>query len=320
MTQKFCATSTTDEVLDGVDLHGNRYLVTGTSSGMGVEIARALVAHGADVVGTARNLDKAKQATDGVYAAAKAGGGSFKVVELDLADLASVRAAASRLIADGRLFDGMIANAGVMALPFDKTKDGFETQFATNHLGHFLLINRLATLIRNGGRVVTVSSDGHRWADININDPNFENRPYDPWISYGGSKTAVVLFSLEFDRRHRSRGVRATSLMPGVSITGLAAHLSTDDLEALGKRIAAEVGTSGQTFSFKTIPQLAATTVWAATVAEADAVGSNYCQDCQVAPIDNAPGCRFGVMSHALDPDRAKQLWTKSEVLVGETF
>lgn len=320
MSQKFNAISTTDDVLDGVDLSGKRFLVTGTSSGMGIETARALAAHGADVVGTARNLDKAHKATREVRDAAQAGGGSFGLVELDLADLASVRVAADKFVADGRLFDGIIANAGVMALPFGQTKDGFETQFGTNHLGHFLLLNRLAALIRDGGRVVTVSSNGHRWADINIDDPNFENRPYDPWISYGGAKTAVVLFAVEFDRRHRSRGVRATSLMPGVSNTGLAAHLSQDDLGALGKRIAAELGTSGQAFSFKTIPQVAATTVWASTVADGDMVGGKYCQDCQLAPVDNAPGIRFGVMSHALDPERARQLWAKSEALIGESF
>lgn len=320
MAQNFGATSTADEVLAGVDLRGKRYLVTGVSSGMGIEIARSLVAHGAEVVGSARNLPKAAEATAAVRNAAAESGGKFELIALDLADLASVRQAASAIIADGRPFDAVIANAGVMALPFERTKDGFEAQFGTNHLGHFLLVNRIAALIRDGGRLVTVSSNGHRWADINIEDPNFENRPYDPWISYGGSKTAVVLFAVEFDRRHRSRGVRAVSLMPGVSNTGLASHLSPEDLSALGKRIAAEMGTSGQTFAFKTISQVAATTIWAAVVADGVEVGGRYAQDCQVAPIDNAPGIRFGVMSHALDPERAKQLWAKSEDYLGETF
>ena len=320
MAQEFGATSTTDEVLQGVELRGKRYLVTGVSSGMGIETARALVAHGAEVVGTARNLQKASEATVDVRNAATENGGAFEIVELDLADLSSVRAATDKLTADGRALDGIIANAGVMATPLGKTKDGFETQFGTNHLGHFLLVNRLEPLIRDGGRVVTVSSNGHRWADININDPNFENRPYDPWISYGGSKTALVLFAVEFDRRHRDRGVRATSLMPGVAQTGLAGHLSQDDIAALGKRIAVELGTAGQTFAFKTIPQVAATAVWAAVVADGTQVGGNYCQDCRVAPVDNAPGIRFGVMSHALNAERAKQLWAKSEELVAEKF
>lgn len=320
MTHSFSATSTADDVLSGIDLHGKRYLVTGTSSGMGIETARALVARGADVIGTARNLEKADGAAGAIRDAAATSGGSFELVELDLADLASVRSAAAKLVASGLAFDGVIANAGIMATPFSKTKDGFELQFATNHLGHFLLVNRIAPLIRDGGRVITVSSNGHRWADINIADPNFENRPYDPWVSYGGSKTAVILFAVEFDRRHKGRGVRATSLMPGVSQTGLAAHLTPEELAALGKKIAAEVGTSGQSFGFKTIPQVAATAIWAATVADGDAVGGQYCQDCQIAPLDNAPGIRFGVMSHALDSDRARQLWAKSETLLGETF
>jgi NAD(P)-dependent dehydrogenase (short-subunit alcohol dehydrogenase family) len=165
-----------------------------------------------------------------------------------------------------------------------------------------------------------VSSNGHRWADVDLTDPNFAQRPYDPWISYGASKTAVILFAVEFDRRHRDRGIRATSLMPGASHTNLAQHLSQDDLAALGKRIATELATPGQTFEFKTIPQVAATSVWAAAVADGDAVGGHYCQDCQVAPIDDAPGIRVGVMSYALDPERAKLLWAKSEEFVSERF
>lgn len=313
MTKTFGAKSTTDEVLDGIGLTGKRYLVTGVSSGIGVETARALIAHGAQVVGTARNLDKARAATD------KAGF-NVDLLAVDLADLTSVRAAADKLVADGFLFDGVIANAGVMATPFGHTTEGFETQFGTNHLGHFVLVNRIASLIRGGGRLVTVSSNGHRWADVDLADPNFENRTYDPWVSYGGSKTAVILFAVEFDRRHRGRGIRATSLMPGVSHTNLAQHLSQDELAVLGKRIATELASAGQAFEFKTIPQVAATSVWAAVVADGDSVGGRYCQDCQVAPVDDAPGIRIGVMSYALDPERAKLLWAKSEELVGEHF
>ncbi len=313
MNTAFNAASMTDDVLNGVSLAGKRYLITGISSGIGTETARALAAHGAAVVGTVRELAKGQ-------AAIKDLGADIELVELDLADLASVRAAADKLVADGHQFDGIIANAGVMATPQGRTKDGVETQFCTNYLGHFVLVNRIAALLREGGRLVTVSSNGHRWADINIDDPNFDNRPYDPWISYGGSKTAVVLLAVEFDRRHRDRGVRACSLMPGVSQTGLAQYLSPDDLAALGKRIASELGTAGQTFQFKTIQQVAATSVWAAVVADPAEIGGQYAQDCQVAPVDNAPGIRFGVMSHALDPERAKKLWAKSEELVGEKF
>lgn len=313
MSITFNSTSTTDDVLRGVNLAGKRILVTGISSGIGTETARALAAHGAAVVGTVRDLAKGQAAIKHLNA-------EIELIELDLADLSSVRAAADQLVTDGRRFDGIIANAGVMATPQGRTKDGFETQFGTNHLGHFLLVNRLASLLRDGGRLVTVSSNAHRWADINLDDPNFNNRPYDPWISYGGSKTAVVLLAVEFDRRHRDRGVRACSLMPGVSQTGLAQFLSPDDLAALGKRIASELGTAGQTFQFKNIKQVAATSVWAAMVADPDDIGGRYAQDCRVAPVDNAPGIRFGVMSHALDAERAKQLWAKSEELVNERF
>jgi NAD(P)-dependent dehydrogenase (short-subunit alcohol dehydrogenase family) len=313
MSTAFDSKTTTDDVLNGVSLAGKHYLITGVSSGIGTETARVLTAHGATVIGTVRDLAKGQAALSSI---------SFGVefTEIDLADLTSVRAAADRLIADGRQFDGIIANAGVMATPQGRTKDNFETQFGTNYLGHFVLVNRIAHLIKEGGRLVTVSSNGHRWADVNIDDLNFDNRPYDPWISYGGSKTAVVLLAVEFDRRHRARGVRACSLMPGVSQTGLAQYLSPDDLAALGKRIASELGTAGQTFQFKTIQQVAATSVWAAVVADAAEIGGKYAQDCQIAPIDNAPGIRFGVMSHALDPARAARLWAKSEELIGEKF
>jgi NAD(P)-dependent dehydrogenase (short-subunit alcohol dehydrogenase family) len=154
MTRSFGATSTTDDVLEGVDLHGKRVLVTGVSAGLGVETARTLRAHGAEVVGAARDLDKARRAL------AAAGAEGVELVELDLASLTSVRACADALLKDGRPFDVVIANAGVMATPFGHTKDGFETQFGTNHLGHFVLVNRIASLIRDGGRFVAVCSAG----------------------------------------------------------------------------------------------------------------------------------------------------------------
>lgn len=316
----FDSASTADDVLRGVDVRKKRYLITGVSSGMGIEVARALVAQGAEVVGSARDVAKAEAATGEVRRAALAGAGRFEIIPLDLAQLRSVRAAASHLLAGGQGFDAIIANAGVMATPFGHTQDGFETQFGTNYLGHFVLVNQLVPLLRPGGRVVTVSSNAHRWADINLGDPNFEQRPYDPWVSYGGSKTAVILFAVEFDRRHRDRGIRACSLMPGVAQTGLAQHLSEQQLATLGARIASELGTAGETFAFKTRAQVAATSVWAAAVADGAQIGGRYAQDCQIAPIDNAPGIRFGAMAHALDPQRAKQLWHLSEGWVGERF
>jgi NAD(P)-dependent dehydrogenase (short-subunit alcohol dehydrogenase family) len=322
MTATFGATSTTDEVLQGVDLKGKRVLVTGVSAGLGVETARALAAHGAQVVGAARDLAKAERATADVHAQA-ANGGNLALVELDLAALKSVRACADALVADGRPFDAVIANAGVMRTPFGHTADGFETQFGTNHLGHFVLVNHIAALIAPGGRLVSVASSGHRYSDVDLDDPNFARTPYDPMVAYGRSKTANILFAVEFDRRHRARGVRATALHPGGIKTELDRHMPPNELETLVAQINAQLAASGQApFQWKTIPQGAATSVWAAFVAPADAVGGRYCENCQVSPVTDGliSPVSPGVRPYALDPERAKALWAKSEEMVGERF
>src|SRR3984885_13047468 len=244
MAAKFGAKSTTEEVLAGGDLKGKRILVTGVSAGLGVETARALVAHGADVVGAARDLEKAQRATSEVSNAAAETGASFELVELDLASLKSVRAASEKLVADGRLFDVIIANAGVMATPFGKTEDGFETQFGTNHLGHFVFVNRIAKLVKDGGRLVTLSSSGHRFSNVDLNDPNFETTPYEPFVAYGRSKTANILFAAAFDQRHRGRGIRAAAVHPGGIRTELSRHMDAAALgqiiDQLNKQLAAE--------------------------------------------------------------------------------
>src|SRR5580693_8573170 len=217
----FGAISTTDDVLSGVNLKGQRIFVTGVSAGLGVETARSLAAHGAQVVGAARDLNKAKAATAQVRRDAVANGGSFEVVELDLANLESVRACADGLLAKGETFYVIIANAAVMATPFGHTADGFETQFGTNHLGHFVLVNRIAPLMRPGSRLINLASAGHRFASVDLQDPNFERTPYEPFVAYGRSKTANILFAVAFDRRHRGRGVRAAAVHPGVIQTEL---------------------------------------------------------------------------------------------------
>jgi NAD(P)-dependent dehydrogenase (short-subunit alcohol dehydrogenase family) len=322
MAGPFGSTSTTNDVLAGKDLSGKRVLVTGVSAGLGVETARALAAHGAQVVGAARDLAKAKRATAEVRAQA-ANGGGLELVELDLAALKNVRACADALVADGRPFDVVIANAGVMRTPFGHTADGFETQLGTNHLGHFVLVNRIASLIAPGGRLVNVSSAGHRYADVDLDDPNFERTPYDPMIAYGRSKTANILFAVELDRRHRGRGVRATALHPGGIRTELGRHLQPGELEATVERINASLTAEGQTlFQFKTIPQGAATSVWAAFVAAAEMVGGRYCEDCQVSQVTEGliSPVSPGVRPYALDPEHAKALWARSEELVGERF
>lgn len=321
MTTQFGEKSTTEDVLAGVDLTGKRVLVTGVSAGLGVETARVLVAHGADVVGAARDVAKAERATADVRAAAESGNGAFSIVELDLASLASVRACADALNADGRPFDVIIANAGVMVPPFGHTADGFETQFGTNHLGHFVLINRIASLLTQGGRLVNLSSAGHRYADVDLEDPDFERTPYEPWIGYGRSKTANILFAVEFDRRHRDRGVRATAVHPGGIQTELGRHMDEGQMAALISSInetAAKAGTPA--FEFKTIPQGAATSVWAAFVADPADIGGKYCEDCHVAQLQEAEGIRSGVRPYALDAEHAKALWAKSEEMVGERF
>lgn len=322
MTGPFGAVSTTDEVLAGIDLSGKRVLVTGVSAGLGIETARALAAHGALVVGAARDLAKAQRATAGVQTQAKAGGG-LELVELDLASLKSVRACADTLLAAGRPFDVVIANAGVMRTPFGHTADGFETQFGTNHLGHFVLVNRIASLIAPGGRLVNLASSGHRYSDVNLDDPGFADTPYDPMLAYGRSKTANILFAVEFDRRHRARGVRATAVHPGGIRTELGRHMPPDELDTIVATINAALAAEGRPpYAWKTIPQGAATSVWSAFVASAADVGGRYCENCQVSEITEGlvSPVSPGVRPYALDPERAKALWAKSEAMVGESF
>ena len=323
-TTPFGATSTTDEVLSGVNLKGKRILVTGVSAGLGVETARSLVAHGAQVVGAARDLNKATVATEQVRKDA-ANGASFELVELDLANLKSVRACADALLAKGQPFDVVIANAGVMATPFGHTADGFETQFGTNHLGHFVLVNRIAPLIRDGGRLINLSSAGHRYANVDLDDPNFERTPYEPFVAYGRSKTANILFAVAFDKRHRNRSVRAAAVHPGGIRTELGRYAEPGRIEKLFEQINQQLAAQGKgPFQWKTIPQGAATSVWAAVVASAEKIGGQYCENCHVGHIvpDDVPinVVSEGVRGYALDPDNAEALWKKSEQLVGETF
>ena len=308
---KLGAQTTTDEVLAGVDLSGKRILITGVSAGLGVETARSLASRGATVVGAARDITKAQSATKGVVE------GDFTLLELDLASLESVRRCTHRLSADGRPFDIIIANAGVMATPEGRTADGFETQFGTNHLGHFVLVNRLASMIRDGGRLVNLSSMGHRRADVNLDDPNFQTEAYDPWIAYGRSKTANILFAVEFDRRHRARGIRAAAVHPGGIATELGRYMTDEARAALVASINPE---GAEPFRYKSVQQGAATTVWASAVASGDEVGGLYCEDCHVAEVIDDPAIRRGVRPYALDPAHAEALWCKSEELVGERF
>jgi NAD(P)-dependent dehydrogenase (short-subunit alcohol dehydrogenase family) len=323
MNTLFGATSTTDQVLEGVDLTGKRVLVTGVSAGLGLETARSLAAHGAHVVGAVRDIAKAKAATQRVLAEAKASG-SIELIELDLASLASVRQCADRLLEQGRTFDLVIANAGIMACPFSRTVDGFEMQWGTNHLGHFVLVNRIASLMKNGSRLVNLSSAGHRYSDVDLDDPNFERTPYTEFGAYGRSKTANILFTVEFDRRHAQHGIRATAVHPGGIRTELTRHMDEAALQKRVDEVNAQQKAAGKPlFQWKTIEQGAATTVWAGVVANANDVGGRYCENCHVAELiadQELSLVSEGVRPYALDPERAKALWAKSEEMVGERF
>jgi len=325
MTTTFGATSTTDDVLTGADLRGKRILVTGVSAGLGVETARALTAHGAHVVGAARNLVKAKAATEPVQKDLDANEGMFELVELDLANLKSVRACAEGLLAKGDPFDVIIANAGVMAPPFGRTVDGFETQFGTNHLGHFVLVNRIASLLRAGGRLISLSSSGHRFANVDLEDPNFEQTPYEPFVAYGRSKTANALFAVAFDKRHRDSGVRAAAVHPGGIQTELGRYMDQSVFQEMLDQTNQQRAAAGEEpYQLKTIPQGAATSVWAAVVAPADEIGGRYCENCHVGHIvPDDVTLNFGsegVRGYALDPNNAEALWKRSEELVGQSF
>lgn len=321
----FNKNSTTDEVLAGHNLTGKRILVTGVSAGLGIETARALAAHGAQVIGTARNIDKAKAATIQVTREAEANGGSFEILALDLADLQSVRSCADVLLQRAQPFDLIIANAGVMATPFDHTADGFELQFGTNHLGHFVLANRLASLLRDGGRLINLSSGAHHIANVDLDDPNFDRSSYDSWTSYGRSKTANILFAIGFDERHRGRGIRAAAVHPGFIQTEIGRYIDPAQLQAMVEHINKQLAAENKgPLEMKSVPQGAATSIWAGVTATSDEVGGKYCEDCHVSAVvpDDEPHipASGGVRSYALNLQTANSLWQKSEELVQERF
>ncbi|MFZ9674821.1 MAG: SDR family NAD(P)-dependent oxidoreductase [Ilumatobacteraceae bacterium] len=310
----FSAASTTDEVLAGVDLVGRRFLVTGASGGLGLETSRALATCGATVVMAARNLDKNRDAMNGIRGAHP--NAELEELEIDLGSLESVRAAATRFLADPRPLHGLILNAGIMATPFGRTADGFEQQFGVDHLGHFLLARDLMPRLVESApaRVVVLSSAGHRMGDIDLDDPNFERREYDPFLSYGAAKTCNVLHAVEIDRRFRDKGVRAFAVHPGGIHTELGRYMTPEVIQSLMARISDRP----QALTWKTPEQGAATTVWAATSPLLDGRGGEYCEDCNVSPVvDDDALDAVGVAARAVDPARATALWELSERLVG---
>jgi NAD(P)-dependent dehydrogenase (short-subunit alcohol dehydrogenase family) len=291
------ASTTAMEAVAGIDLTGRTALVTGVSAGLGVETTRALRSAGARVVGAARDLDKARSALAGID--------GVELVELDLADLGSVRKAADHV---GSSYDGLdllLNNAGVMAPPLMRTAQGFELQLGTNHLGHFALTTALLPLLRPGARIVNVSSRGHLRSGMRWDDPHFRDESsYDKWIAYGQSKTANVLFAVELEKRLAPQGVHAYALHPGVIMTELSRHLTAEDLSGLGKQVQAR--RTGM--SMKTVEQGAATTVYAATSPELEGRGGLYLEDCHVAEPTPGDGSA-GYAPWAVDPDQAARLW-----------
>ena len=309
----FGFSSTADDVLAGVDLTGRLAVVTGASTGLGEETTRALAAHGAEIVMAVRDLDRGEAAAERIRAAVDHPV-ELHVRELDLASLDSVRAFADGFLTEHDRLDLLINNAGLMAAPYGTTKDGFELQFGTNHLGHFLLGTLLAPALVAGApsRLVSLTSRGHAVSDVDLEDYGFERTDYDAWVAYGRSKTANALFAVAFDRRYVGDGVHAYSVHPGGIHTELARHLTDETLGALRRRLEA----SGRQFQWKTIPQGAATTVWAATAPELDSKGGHYLEDCGVAEITDEPVLDTGVRAYAQDPRRAEALWELSARLV----
>ncbi len=306
--------TTTDEVLDGLDLSGQLAVVTGGSGGLGAETARALASAGARVVLTARDAAKGEAAARQIREST--GNPGVEVEDLELDSLASIRAFAERFLARHDALQLLVNNAGVMACPFAKTHDGFELQFGTNHLGHFLLTGLLAPALLRGApaRIVSVSSRGHQQSPVVFDDIAFERRPYDKWEAYGQSKTANVLFAVELERRLGERGVHAYAIHPGVIATDLARHMEPEDFEHVRRR------SPGGRMQLKTVEAGAATSVYAATAPELDGRGGLYLEDGHVAEIDEAESARQGVRSYAVDPEVARRLWSISEEMVGQTF
>ncbi len=305
--------TTTDEVLAGVELGGKLALVTGATSGLGAETARALASRGARVVLTARDLPKGERVAEGIRSST--GNAEVAVEELELASLASIRAFARRFLERHEALQILVNNAGVMACPFQKTADGFELQFGTNHLGHFLLTGLLAPALLRGApaRVVSLSSRGHQQSDVDFEDVGFERRDYEKWQAYGQSKTANILFAVELERRLGGRGVHANAVHPGVIMTELSRHMEPADYERVRSR-------AGGKLVLKSVEAGAATQVYAATAPELEGRGGLYLEDCGVAEVSDAQGASPGVRSYAVDPEAARRLWDLSEELVGERF
>ena len=310
--------STAAEVIEGIDLSGQHAIVTGASSGIGVETARALASAGAAVTLAVRNTDAGERTADQIGTAT--GNESVDVRPLDLADPASVAAFADTWPGPLHI---LVNNAGVMALPtLELTPDGWELQFATNHLGHFALALRLHDALAAAGnaRIVSLSSRGHLRSPVVFDDINFSSRSYDPWLAYGQSKTANVLFAVGATNHWAADGITANAVHPGgIMETNLARHMDPEQVAEL-RAAASTTGATTQTINgapirFKTIAQGAATSVLVATSPQLEGIGGRYFEDCNEAErlqLETAGTAPSGVAAYALDPDAAERLWALS--------
>ena len=306
--------TTTDEVLEGIDLTGKLALVTGASSGLGAETARALASKGAQVVITARNMEKAEKVVSDIKAST--GNNDVEIEELELGSLVSIREFAERFLSKHDTLNILVNNAGVMACPQGKTEDGFEMQFGTNHLGHFLMTSLIVPALIKGtpARIVCLSSAGHRISPVVFEDINFENREYEKWLAYGQSKTANALFAIALEKRLGDRDVHAYSVHPGVILTDLARYMSQEELDMMRKQNA-ELNRKT-----KNVSSGAATSVFAATAPELEGHGGVYLADCRICEINDTEDSLTVVRSYAIDPENAERLWTVSEEMVGQRF
>ena len=312
MTRKLDAKTTARQVVEAMDLSAWSALVTGASGGLGAETAAALASRGARVTLAARDVERA--AVVAAEIRAENPDARVDIVKLELSSPDDVIDCAKEVAARHSRLDVLINNAGVMACPLARNAQGFEMQFAANHLGHFLLSAKLLPLLRAAPapRVVNLSSAGHRMSPVVFDDIHFERRDYDKWEAYGQSKSANVLFSVEVDARFRGEGLRAFAVHPGAILTDLGRHMSEGDMDDLkGRSTSAE-------FSFKSRGAGAATSTWAATAPELAERGGLYLEDCGIAEArEEGPG---GVNPWALDPEAARRLWEVSEEMLGERF
>jgi NAD(P)-dependent dehydrogenase (short-subunit alcohol dehydrogenase family) len=308
----FGARSTTSDVIAGHDLSGKTILITGASSGIGYETAQTLLGAGAEVIIAARDRAKGEQAVQELHRAYPDSQITF--LPLDLGSLASVRQAAEHFFSHWNRLDVLINNAAIAATPLSYTVDGYEQQFATNYLGHFLLARSLVLALRKAApaRVVSLTSGTHRASDIHFDDIQYQHRPYDKWEAYGQSKTADALLAVALTQHFGEQGITANAVNPGGVLTGLQQHLS--DSERLARYYDAE----GKLLpSFKTPEQGAATSVWASVASELEGIGGLYLEDCQQAiPYDPEISPLTGYMPYALNAEYAERLWTISEQLV----